>query len=530
MEINKYRFFLNRINNKEGFREALHTPFFVDKSLMIEEVNKRIGTKEKWLCVSRPRRFGKTMALEMLAAYYTKNVDSEDLFYNLNISKSHSYYKHLNAHNVILINFNDYFDDSNTVHEGILKLSERLICDLNAEYPEILGKTSELSLCLDMICQATGEKFIVLIDEWDCVFRVKKGKQREQEEFLNFLRALFKDKVYLELVYMTGILPVKKYNTGSALNMFREFTMLEPKKFASFFGFTENEIQALCSHGTEITMDELKDWYNGYNMPGVGDIYNPRSVVEALSENLCQDYWNRTGGFSELEEYITMNFDGLGEMVTRLIAGEAVPINVVGFANDLDSFHDKDEVFTALIHLGYLTYKSGTVRIPNRELMTEFADTIKKLSWGTVSYLLNQSRELLKATLSAESDKVAQILENVHDDMEEFKEYNNEHTLKCVIHLAYYAAVDEYDMKYEYPAGKGYADCIMIPKKKDLPGIVIELKYNKSAEQAIEQIKNRKYFSDLKKKVHQILLVGINYDKKTKKHQCMIEKISVYPE
>lgn len=467
------------------------------------------------------------MALEMLAAYYTKGIEADELFQGLKIAGKNSYDKHLNAHNVILINFNDYFDDRHNVKEGIAKLSERLISDLNIEYPGVITVEDDLSLSLDMICQATGEKFIVLVDEWDCVFRIKKGDKKEQEEFLGFLRHIFKDKVYLELVYMTGILPVKKYNTGSALNMFREYTMLEPKKLAPFFGFTEAEIRDLCNDETEISLEELKEWYDGYNMPGIGDIYNPRSVVEALRENECGDYWNRTGGFSELEEYITMNFDGMGEMVSRMAAGEDVPISVVGFANDLDSFQDKDEVFTALIHLGYLTYEDGVVRIPNRELMTEFADTIKKLSWGTVSYLLNQSRELLKATLAGNGERVAQMLGNVHDDMEELKEYNNEHTLKCVIHLAYYAAMDDYEMKYEVTSGKGYADCIMIPRKKGLPGVVIELKYNKSPEEAIEQIKRRDYIRILKEKVKNILLVGINYDKKSKYHQCLIEAMRV---
>lgn len=377
-----FRFFLNRADNKEGFREAIHTPFFVDKSLLIDEVNKRIGTKEKWICVSRPRRFGKTMALEMLAAYYTKGLESTDLFHNLAISQMDSFSRHLNAHNVIFINFNDYFDDRHSVDEGIARLSQRIIHDLNTAYPGVIADDADLPLSLDMVSQATGEKFIVLIDEWDCVLRIKKGNAKEQETFLNFLRLIFKDKFYLELVYMTGILPVKKYNTGSALNMFREFTMLEPKRLAPFFGFTEEEVFKLCKSETEISVNDLKEWYDGYYMPGIGEIYNPRSVVEALRENHCDDYWNRTGGFSELEEYITMNFDGMGEMVSRMVAGDAVPINVVGFANDLDSFQDKDEVFTALVHLGYLTYESGNVRIPNRELMTEFTNTLKKLSWA----------------------------------------------------------------------------------------------------------------------------------------------------
>lgn len=521
---NNYFFFLNRRNSTDGFRESIHGKYFVDKSLLIDVLNSRISTKEKWICVSRPRRFGKTMNLEMLSAYYTKGVQSDDLFRGLKIKEKLSYYQHLNGHNVICMNFSEFFDNEKSASCGIGMLSERLKKDLDKAFPGIIDEKEELALCLDMVEQSTGEKFIFLIDEWDSLLRLRKGKRQEQEEFLNFLRILFKDKSYVELVYMTGILPIKKYNTGSALNMFREFTMLEPKKLGDFFGFSEAEVQMLCRKNQEVLPETLKEWYNGYHMPGAGAVYNPCSVVEALGENVCRDYWNKTGGYSELEEYITKDFYGLGDTVVNLVAGEAQFVDVLGFSNDLDSFQDKDEVLTALIHLGYLTYENGFVRIPNREIQEEFVNTVKKLSWGTVSRLLLQSRELLAATIRQDADKVAQMLESAHDSMQEFKEYNNEHTLKCVIHLAYYAAVDDYEMRYEAVAGKGYADCIMIPKKPHKPGIILELKYNKSAEEAIAQIRRRDYLMVLEDKCKEVLLVGINYEKSSKKHECMIEK------
>lgn len=300
--------------------------------------------------------------------------------------------------------------------------------------------------------------------------------------------------------------------------------MLEPKKLAAFFGFSQAEVERLCKLNGEMSAEELKAWYNGYHMPGVGAVYNPCSVVEALGENVCRDYWNRTGGYSELEEYITKDFYGLGDTVVNLVAGEAQTVDVLGFSNDLDSFHDKDEVLTALVHLGYLTYEYGLVKIPNKEIQEEFVNTVKKLSWGTVTKLLIQSRELLTATIMQDADKVAQMLEDTHDSMQEFKEYSNEHTLKCVIHLAYYAAVDDYEMKYEAVAGKGYADCIMIPKKPNKPGIILELKYDKSAAEAIEQIRKRNYLMALEGKCREVLLVGVSYDKNLKKHECIIEK------
>lgn len=365
--MSKYFYFLNRKNSSAGFRECLNSPF-VDKSGLIGFINTKLSTKEKWICVSRPRRFGKSMALEMLSAYYTKNGNADTLFDNLEIRQSSDYYRHLNQHNVVYMNFSEYFENTYPSNGGIEKLSERLLNDLNLAYPGIIDGSPELPLALDMIQQATGERFIFLIDEWDTIFRFKKNQKSVQEEFLGFLKVLFKDKTYVELVYMTGILPIKKYNTGSALNMFREYTMIEPKRLGRYFGFTRDEVLALYPELEQEMLNELTDWYDGYFIEDVGYIYNPKSVVEAVSEGICKDYWNQSGGFSELEEYITLDFDGLGQDITRLLTGDKVAVNVLGFSNDLDSFRDKDEVITALIHLGYLTYKNGRVSIPNREL------------------------------------------------------------------------------------------------------------------------------------------------------------------
>lgn len=522
-----YYYFLNRRNTPDGFQESINGQYYVDKSEVIRIVNSKISTKEKWICVTHPRRFGKSMVIEMLATYYTKGCNSDALFRGLKIRNDPSYFQHLNAHNVIYMNFSGYFENTAPANGGIAKLSECLMHDLVQAYPEIVSEKTDLPLALDMIQQVTGDKFIFLIDEWDTIFRFWKNEKEKQEEFLGFLKLLFKDRTYVELVYMTGILPIKKYNTGSALNMFREYTMLEPKQMDPYFGFSREEVERLCDGQRAGMLNELTEWYDGYCGIGGREKYNPRSVVEALEEGKCRDYWSQTGGFSELEEYITMDFDGLGQMVTRLLGGEELPVNVLGFSNDLDSFQNKDEVITALIHLGYLTIRAGKVRIPNRELMEEFGNTLKRLSWGQVSKLLNQSKKLLKATLQMDEDAVAEMLEGVHDDMHEFKEYNNENTLKCVIHLAYYAAMDSYELKFEESAGKGIADCIMIPRRAGTPGIILELKYNGSTEDALTQIQEKNYLAGMPEVVKQVIMVGINYDKKTKKHECRIKSANI---
>lgn len=516
-----YYRFLNRCDITDGFRDAKKGSFFVDKSLLIKEINQKISTKEKFICVSRPRRFGKTTALEMLASYYTKEGNADYLFNNLKIKETQTYKEHLNCHNVIYINFTDYFEQG-TVPEGIKEFTFNLLVDMKNKYSEIPGTDENLISVFDKIRQLYGDKFIFLIDEWDCVFRFHKGEKREQALFLSFLKHFFKDRNYVELVYMTGILPIKKYNTGSALNMFKEYTMLDPGLTAPYFGFTDQEITLLCEN-TAMDKKELGEWYGGYLLSGVGKMYNPCSVKDALEGKECSDYWNNTGGYTELEEYITMDFDGLIESLTNLFTGNSEAVGVLGFLNDWDSFRSKDEIFTALIHMGYLTYSNGKVSIPNKEVRIEFSKTIKKMSWATVPKLLKQSKDLLTAVLNQEEAKVADMLEVVHDGMQEFKEYNNENTLKCVIHLAFYAALEEYALNFEEKTGKGYADCILHPKRLGNPGIILELKYNGNVEEAIDQIKNRDYPSVLKNKVNRVYLVGINYKKDKKKHECRIE-------
>lgn len=516
-----YYRFLNRCDITDGFREAKNGPFFVDKSLLIEEINKKISTKEKFVCVSRPRRFGKTMALEMLASYYTKEGAADSLFNNLKIKEIKTYKEHLNCHNVIYINFTDYFE-LGTVSEGIKNFTFNLLEDMKNKYSEIPSDDENLISVFDKIRQLYGDKFIFLIDEWDCVFRFHKGEKREQALFLSFLKHFFKDRNYVELVYMTGILPIKKYNTGSALNMFKEYTILNPGLTAPYFGFTDQEVTLLCEN-TAMDKIELGEWYGGYLLSGVGKMYNPCSVKDALEGKECSDYWNNTGGYTELEEYITMDFDGLIESVANLFTGKSEAVGVLGFLNDWDSFRSKNEILTALIHMGYLTYSNGKVSIPNKEVRIEFSKTIKKMSWATVPKLLKQSKDLLNAVLNQEEAKVAHMLEVVHDGMQEFKEYNNENTLKCVIHLAFYAALEDYDLNFEEKTGKGYADCIMYPKRLGNPGIILELKYNGTLEEAIDQIKDMDYSSALRNKVNRVYLVGINYKKDKKKHECRIE-------
>lgn len=517
-----YYNYLNRKNNGSGFEELRRGVLFVDKSALIKLLNEKMSTKHKYVCVSRPRRFGKTTALEMLEAYYTKGIDTDYLFQNLIIKNSADYSRHLNAHNVITINFMDCLENK-SVSKGIEEIIKRLHYDLKQKYPEIIDEYLDLVTQFDIIEQVTGDKFIFLIDEWDCVFRIYKGKENEQKLFLDFLRLLLKDKTYVELAYMTGILPIKKYDTGSALNMFREYTMLDSGELSSLFGFTSTEISNLGLQELNISSEQIDMWYGGYHILNTENLHNPYSVSLAIDNDFCRNYWRNTGGFDELKEFISRDFDGLRQSITALLAKEKIKVEILGFFNDLDSFQDKDQILTALVHLGYLTYDNGYVYIPNNEIYREFSDSVKSLHWKSAVYPMQRSKDLLDAILSQNENEVAKIIEDIHDESQELKEYNNELMLKYVLHIALLAASDDYIIEFEKPSGKGIADCIVMPRICGKPGIVLEMKSNSSAERAVIQIKERDYVKAFDKSIRTIFLVGINYSKRTKKHECHIE-------
>ncbi|MGN0622069.1 MAG: AAA family ATPase, partial [Porcipelethomonas sp.] len=343
---------------------------------------------------------------------------------------------------------------------------------------------------------------------------------------LDFLRNLLKNQSYVALAYMTGILPIKKYGEHSAINMFTEISMTNARELAEFTGFTESEVKELCTQ-YNMSFDETKRWYDGYNLKGIS-IYNPRSVVMSMTGHDFDNYWTSTETYEALKVYIQMNFDGLRDTVVQLLAGEKKTIDTTTFTNDMVTFNTKDDVLTLLVHLGYLTYYFDTkeISIPNYEISEQFASTIKLMGWSEVADSLKISDELLKATLDCNEEKVAELIEQVHQDNTSILKYNDENSLACVISLAYYSARKSYTVERELPAGKGFADLVFKPRKNcHSPALIIELKYDMSAEGAIEQIKNKQYADCLKDYSGEILLVGVNYDKHSKKHSCRIESI-----
>ena len=515
------------------FQESINSEIYVDKTMLIERTNAALRTKQKYMCISRPRRFGKSMAADMLAAYYGKDYDSAALFDGLEISHCETFSTHLNKYNVFKINMQEFLSMTQNVDKMLKVLQKRLIKELKYNYPEYVD-CDNLVFAMQDIFSYTGQSFIVLIDEWDCLFREYKQDEEAQRKYLDFLRVWLKDKAYIALAYITGILPIKKYGTHSALNMFMEYSMTDPGNMAEYFGFTEKEVENLCiEYGMNI--EETKAWYNGYGLYShnkqediLYSIYNPKSVVEAMLRHRFGNYWNQTETYEALKIYIQMNMDGLKDAIIEMLADNSVRINIGTFHNDMTTFATRDDILTLLVHLGYLTYdvEKESVRIPNKEVAQEYINAISTMDWKEVISSINNSRKLLEALWNLDSDKVAAGVDKAHEEIS-ILQYNDENSLSCTISLAFYFAREYYTMIRELPTGKGFADICLIPRKihMDKPAVIIELKWDKSVSGAIAQIKEKKYIDALSEYQGNLILAGINYDKKIKKHSCLVEKV-----
>ena len=502
---------------------------YVDKSGLISVVNSTLYTRQRFACVTRCRRFGKSMAAEMLAAYYDHSCDSRHLFADLAIAKDPSFEKHLNKYPVIfldLTNFTTRFKDDTIV----ARMQEELIDDIHDAYPDIaVREGDDLMAYLIRVADAIKQQFIFIIDEWDAICREFEAGTHAMDEYVSWLRRMFKGSNSAQVfagVYMTGILPIKKYKTESALNNFIEYSMVEPAEMAPFFGFTKDEVKALAEkHGMDF--DELEKWYDGYQIGNEMSMFNPNSVMRALREQWCESYWGKTGAYDAVADYISMNYEGLKDDIIRMLAGERCEVSPNGFTNDLSQIRSRDDVLTVLIHLGYLTYdrRSKECRIPNLEVSGEMESAVKFNNWAHVADALHNSRQLLQATLRGDEEAVAKGVDAAHDENTSILSYNDENSLACVLTIAYYYAANDYIVHRELATGKGFADIVLIPRKNvDSPALVIELKYDKAVDTALEQIKKKQYPAKVAQYADNMLLVGITYNRETKQHACRIER------
>lgn len=516
----------------EGFKTARRGEY-VDKSALIEVINASLGTERMFSCVSRCRRFGKSMAAKMLCAYYDQSCDSRSLFQNLTIAQHPSFEEHLNRYPVIYLDMTNFTTRDIPKSEIIPCIQQEIKSEVLTCYPDAdITADDDLMNALTKVASHYHLKFFMIIDEWDAICREFLGDKEEMDRYVNMLRRLFKGSNTTQVfvgAYMTGILPIKKYKTESALNNFTEYSMVKPGKLAGCFGFIKDEVKALAAkHGMDF--DELEKWYDGYQIGDEHSIFNPNSVMLALYNDYCESYWGSTGSYDAVAKYIQMNFDGLKDDIISMLAGEHVPVNSETFQNDMSVIRSKDDVLTVLIHLGYLSYdrKNKECYIPNREVAIEMTNAVKANNWQNVVSAIETSKQLLQATLDGNAEAVAKGIEAVHDESTSILSYNNENSLACVLSLAYYYARNDYIIHREYATGKGFADMVLIPRRNVVsPAIVIELKYDKTADTAIDQIRRRDYPQKVAAYTGDMLLVGISYDRETKQHQCKIERMII---
>ncbi len=531
------------LNNESAYtlyKNETTKPYFIDKTQILQELFPLVKEGNNHICITRPRRFGKTIMANMIAAFFGKGADTHLVFDSLSISKMQGYKENLNQHNVIQITLNELPNECTTYEQYISRIKKRLIRDLKYAYPDILIDTEDAlwDILREIYEFGSKEKFIFVLDEWDYIFHQSFIKEKDKQSYLRFLNNLLKDKPYVSLTYMTGILPISKYSSGSELNMFLEYTMITREKYSEYFGFIEKEVDELYKRylkvekNPNLTREDLRIWYNGYQTLRGERMYNPRSVVNALNDNQLGNYWTSSGPYDEIFYYVKNNVEEVKEDIALMISSIPVQAKVQEYAATSMNLKTRDEIFSAMVVYGFLSYEKGYVSIPNMELMGNFNDMLKKeVSLGYIYKLAQESRKMLKATLDGNTEEMIRILEFAHNTEIPLLNYNNETDLTALISLLYLSARDFYRVEREDKAGTGYVDFIFYPEiDRSSDCIILELKVNHTAKEAIEQIKEKQYalrfepkLGEKRKYTGRILAVGISYSKETKKHECKIE-------
>lgn len=535
--------YVNSKNAYALYKKETAKPYFVDKTVLLKELFPLVEEGSHYLCITRPRRFGKTVMANMVASFFSKGHRANDVFQNLQIYQDKDYEKYLNKYTVIHIMFNDLPRNCNSYKQYIDRIEETLIKDLKKEYPDmpIDDQNAVWDTLLEIYAEKQDINIVFVFDEWDFIFHQKFVTEDDKLSYLQFLRNLLKDRPYIALVYMTGILPIAKYSSDSELNMFAEFTMTTEQRFSEYFGFTDEEVDGLylryienCASTKMVTRDDLREWYDGYHTRKGERLYNPRSIVLSLSNNNTGNYWTSSGPYDEIFYYIENNIADVREDLALMVSGIPVPAKIQEYAATSMNLQTRDEIFSAMVVYGFLTYENGKVMIPNKELMDKFADMLKKeASLGYVYRLAKESDRMLRATLAGDTETMAEILELAYDTEIPLLSYNDETELTAVVNLVYLSARDNYRVEREDKSGVGYVDFIFYPVNRDADGIILELKVDHSPDEAIRQIKDKKYIlrftgklGEERKCAGRILAVGISYNKKQKKHACKVEVLN----
>lgn len=533
--------FLNSFVPYEEYKAIVRSRFFVDKSSIIDEIISDVTLDgQKYFCITRPRRFGKSVMANMIGAFFGRTTDEEDIFSDLKIAESSYYREYLHCYDVIYIDFSRMPRDCCHYGQYISRIQDGINRDLGKAYPLLkLDAGGAVWDNLQAVFEQSRTKFIFVMDEWDAVFYKSFISETDRKNYLEFLRDLLKGQGYVGFAYMTGILPIAKYSSGSEINMFKEYDMATKEKFSEYFGFLDSEVDCLfevyrqTTENAKITREDLKKWYDGYHTAAGVRMYNPRSIVCSLTDNQISNYWTSSGPYDEIFYYIRNNIEDVRDDLAMMVSGEKIKIKLLGYAATSTELHTKNQIFSAMVVYGLLTYEDGEVFIPNRELMDKYDELLlSNESLGYIYNLAKESERMLKATLAGDTGTMAGILKLAHDTESPILSYNSEIELSAVVNLVYLAARDRYRVEREDKAGEGYVDFIFYPERKDEDALILELKVGSTPADAIEQIKSRNYVLRFKGKIGEkpkytgrILAVGISYDRKTKEHSCKVEEL-----
>ena len=540
--------YVNPGNTK--FIKKLNSKIYVDKSLMINELNELIETDDGFVCMSRARRFGKTMMTNLVSAYYSKNCDSREIFERLKLSKQEGWDRYLNSINVIQIDLQSFYSDAKDKSQTIQILQNNVVEELREQFPNVeVPTSSSIAKALSIIHKELSETFVIIIDEYDVLIRDKNVPASLCNEYIEFLNALFKSNTTQEaisLAYLTGILPILRETVQSKLNNFAEYTMLKSGPFAQYFGLTSKEVKEICQkHNVDFEMCKLM--YDGYSFKKsrkelcqpdddgepLIHIFNPYSVVQAVTQDEFSNYWTTTSALESITLYIDANIAGIQDDIKSMLKEEkGIKINVRLYNNNVEHFTTKDEVFTYLIHLGYLAYDptNGTCHIPNGEIKQAWLDIISKSTgFEAIRQMLDTGRALIEATENGDFEAVAKALDDSHADISNPLTYNRESSMQSAILMAYFYARKDYLVFSELASGSGYADVVLVPTFVQKPVIIIELKKDGEPSTAIEQIKTRNYAHAFRyHSGREAVLVGVTYDAESKQHRCLIERVENY--
>ena len=538
--------YLNSITPYTLYKSESLSPYFVDKTLMLRELFPYVSAGNRHICITRPRRFGKTIMANMISSFFQKASDSSDVFDSLAISQVDDYRRYKNQYNVIRIDFSKMPRNCDSYTQYIERIEALLIEDVKEAFPQVkINEADAVGDILESVFVQCGEKFIFVLDEWDFIFHRDFINEIDKEKYVAFLSNLLKDRPYVVLSYMTGILPIAKYSSGSELNMFAEFTMVNSPMFGEYFGFTDDEVDDLyrryiveCDRQHKeksVTRKGLRDWYNGYYTKSGERVYNPRSVVFALQFNNLANYWTSSGPYDEIYYYIRNNISDVRDELALMISGESVTAKIQEYAATSMNLSTRDEIYSAMVVYGFLSYLNGKVCIPNRELMEKFDELlVKNESLGYVYRLAKESEKMLKATLAGDTLTMERILEFAHNTEVPLLSYNHETELSAIVNLVYLAARDSYRVEREDKAGTGYVDFIFYPYDTTADCIILELKVDHTPDEAIAQIIDKKYALKFVPKLAgqkiytgRILAVGIGYWKDSKEHSCKVEELNV---